>query len=308
MEIDPDSSRQTGRRSESRSRDGGLARYTRTLQSISPALRMLSYRHAFHAGNPADVFKHAVLLALVRAMQEKPRGIQFVDTHAGAALYALDSTMAQKNREHEAGIGRWWAVASPDPVMAEYLDLIRSCNPGGALRQYPGSPMILRQLLRPNDHLVLCELHPAEQALLRQRFAADRQVSLRCGNGYIEMPKVLPPPGGRGLVLIDPPWELKTELDELYAALAAAVKRYAHGVYALWYPLIEGRELQLERLPQGLGLDGEAWLDLRLEFPPEQRLGRMFGCGMALINCPYRARRKLIDWLAAFTRPASVES
>lgn len=262
---------------------------------------MLSYRHAFHAGNPADVFKHAVLVNLVRAMQEKPRGIQFLDTHAGTALYGLDSAMAQKNREYAVGIGRWWSETTDDPVMVDYLDLVGSFNPGGELRQYPGSPMLLRQLLRRNDRLVLCELHPAEQAALKQRFAGDRQVSLRCGSGYVEMVKILPPPGRRGLVLIDPPWELKTELDDLYLALEAALKRYAHGVYALWYPLIEGRELNLERLPQGLRLDGEAWLDLRTEFPPEQRLGRMFGCGMALINCPYRARQSLIDWHAGFS-------
>lgn len=262
---------------------------------------MLSYRHAFHAGNPADVFKHAVLVTLVRAMQEKPRGIQFVDTHAGTALYDLDHAMALKNREHEAGIGRWWSAPRSGPVMSDYLDLVRAFNPSGELRHYPGSPMLLRRLLRPNDRLVSCELHPSEQAALQQRFAGDRQVSLRCGNGYVEMLKVLPPPGGRGLVLIDPPWELKTELDDLYTALEAALKRYAHGVYALWYPLIEGRHLDLGRLPRGLQLDDEAWLDLRLEFPLEQRLGRMFGCGMALINCPYRARQTLIDWQAGFT-------
>lgn len=261
---------------------------------------MLSYRHGFHAGNPADVFKHAVLIALVRAMQEKPRGIQFVDTHAGPALYDLASPMAQKNREHEAGIGRWWTAPAPDPLMADYLEQVRSFNADGELRCYPGSPMILRHLLRPNDRLVLCELHPTEQAALQARFAGDGQITIRCGNGYVELAKVLPPPGGRGLVLIDPPWELKTELDDLGAALQAALKRYAHGVYALWYPLIEGRELALERLPQKLKLDDEAWLDLRLEFQPQQRLGRMYGCGMALINCPFRVRQILLDWHAGF--------
>ncbi len=262
---------------------------------------MLSYRHAFHAGNPADVFKHAVLIALVRALQQKPRGIQFVDTHAGTALYDLGSDMAQKNREHAAGIGRWWSVHNAEPVMADYLDRVRHCNPDQKLRHYPGSPMIVRQLLRPNDRLVLCELHPAEQAALQQRFAGDRQVSIRSENGYAEMIRVLPPPGGRGLILIDPPWELKSEAEDLGAALQAALKRYAHGVYAVWYPLIEDRGLPLERLPQDLKLHPEAWLDLRLTFLPEQRLGRMYGCGMALINCPYRLRQTLIDWHSGFS-------
>jgi 23S rRNA (adenine2030-N6)-methyltransferase len=262
---------------------------------------MLSYRHGFHAGNPADVFKHAVLVALVRALQEKPRGIQFVDTHAGAALYNLDSAMAQKNREHAVGIGRWWSGAAGDPVVADYLEQVRAFNPDGALRRYPGSPMLLRQLLRPNDRLVLCELHPSEQCALQARFADDPQVSVRCGDGYASLAKVLPPPGGRGLVLIDPPWETRSEFTELANALATALRRCGHGVIALWYPLLEGRACAVPQLPARLGLDPDAWLDLRLSFRPEQRLGAMLGCGMALINCPYRVREHLLDWHSTFT-------
>jgi 23S rRNA (adenine2030-N6)-methyltransferase len=262
---------------------------------------VLSYRHAYHAGNPADVFKHAILLALIKALQEKPRGIQFVDTHAGPALYDLCHPMAQKNREHEAGIGRWWSASTFDPLIWPYLDLIREFNPSGQLDRYPGSPMILRHLLRRNDRLVLCELHPAEQEALRARFGGDRQVTVRCGSGYEEMIRVLPPQGGRGLVLVDPPWELKTELMDLEASLRRALVRFPHGVYALWYPLLEGRDWPVERLPKQLDLSNEQWLDLRLDFPPQQRLGRMFGCGMALINCPYRLRQTLVDWHRQFT-------
>ncbi|MEE4296441.1 MAG: 23S rRNA (adenine(2030)-N(6))-methyltransferase RlmJ [Wenzhouxiangella sp.] len=262
---------------------------------------MLSYRHAFHAGNPADVFKHAILLALVRALQEKPHGIQFVDTHAGPAHYDLCSAMAQKNREHEVGIGRWWSTSTADPLLAPYLDLIRAFNPNGQLSHYPGSPMILRRLLRPNDRLVLCELHPAEQDALKARFADDRQVSVRCGSGYDELVRVLPPQGGRGLVLVDPPWELKTESRDLENSLRRALARFAHGVYALWYPQIEGRDSALERLPKHLGLGNEQWLDLRLDFAPQQRLGRMYGCGMAVINCPFRLRQRLVDWHRQFS-------
>lgn len=265
---------------------------------------MLSYRHGFHAGNPADVFKHAVLIALIRALQEKPRAIQFVDTHAGPALYDLADPVAQKNREYASGIGRWWPLRDLDPLMQAYLELVRSFNPAGALERYPGSPMIFRRLLRPNDKLVLCELHPAEQKALKMRFDGDPQVRLRLGNGYEQIGKVLPPPGGRGLVLIDPPWELKTERDDLTASLERAVRLFAHGVYLVWYPMIEGREISLAELPDRLGLSPERWLDLRLEFAPEQRLGRMYGCGLALINCPYRVRQTLLDWHRDFSAPA----
>lgn len=254
---------------------------------------MLSYRHGFHAGNPADVFKHAVLLALVRAMQEKPNGIVFVDTHAGAALYDLDSDIAHKTAEFRAGIETLWGRTDLDGPWQDYLEQVRAVNPDSRLRHYPGSPAILRRLLRKNDRLFLCELHPTEQRVLAGRFAADRQVELIAGDGYQALEKILPPPGGRGLVLIDPSFELKTELETMTRALKTALKRFAHGIYLIWYPLIEGRETAPDALPAALGLETEQWLDLRVEFGPEQRLGRMTGCGMALINCPWRARQTL---------------
>jgi len=256
--------------------------------------RMLSYRHAFHAGNPADVFKHAVLLVLLRAMQHKSKGIRFIDTHAGPALYALDSEFAQKNREHERGIACLWGHTQNSPELSDYLDQVRSHNRDGQLMNYPGSPLLLRGLLRPQDELFLCELHPTEQRALTERFATDRQVAVDCGDGYAALAKHLPPPSGRSLVLIDPPFELKTELDDMARALKRALGRHGHGVYAIWYPLIEGRECTPDALPGRLQLEGERWLDLRIEFAAEQRLGRMHGCGMAIINCPFRARAGLL--------------
>ncbi|MCC5865721.1 MAG: 23S rRNA (adenine(2030)-N(6))-methyltransferase RlmJ [Wenzhouxiangella sp.] len=257
---------------------------------------MLSYRHGYHAGNPADVFKHSVLVALVRAMQAKPRGILFIDTHAGAGGYQLDSEIALKTAEFRAGIGALWHASDLDPIRADYLDQVRSCNPDGQLRHYPGSPELVRNLLRREDRLVLCDLHPAEQATLRERFGKDRQVRVISGDGYAALRGLLPPPGGRGLVLIDPSWELKDEAARLEAAMQQALRRFAHGVYAIWYPLIEGRDIDLQALPQRLGLGPEQWLDLCIRFPQEQRLGRMFASGMAIINCPYRLRQTLVDW------------
>jgi 23S rRNA (adenine2030-N6)-methyltransferase len=254
---------------------------------------MLSYRHGFHAGNPADVFKHTVLVALVRAMQEKPRGIQFVDTHAGAAMYDLASEIALKTAEFRAGIVPLWMNNDPAGPWRDYLDQVHAFNPDGQLRHYPGSPMLLRSMLRDVDRLILCELHPTEQEALEQRFGKDRQVRLIQGDGYRALESVLPPPKGRGLVLIDPSYEVKTELDIMATALKNALRRYAHGVYAIWYPMIEGRDTTLDAMPTELGLHGEQWLDLRVELTPAQRLGRMTGCGMAVINCPWRARAVL---------------
>ncbi|MBL38859.1 MAG: 23S rRNA (adenine(2030)-N(6))-methyltransferase RlmJ [Xanthomonadales bacterium] len=256
---------------------------------------MLSYRHGFHAGNPADVFKHTVLVALVQAMQHKDKGIRFIDTHAGPALYDLESEAALKNREFERGIGRLWAESPASGPRAEYQALVAAHNPDAALRFYPGSPLLLRSLLRPQDDLVLCELHPTEQKALAGRFGRDRQVSLHADDGYEALDRFLPPPTGRGLVLIDPSFEIRTEIADLTAALQQALGRFGHGVYAIWYPVIDGRDTTPDRMPAVLGLHGEQWLDLRVEFPADQRLGRMSGCGMAIVNCPFRARQVLTE-------------
>lgn len=252
---------------------------------------MLSYRHGFHAGNPADVFKHAVLLAVVDAMQRKPKGISFLDTHAGPALYDLEHDFARKNLEFERGIGAVWA--DPPPALASYVDAVRRHNPDGTLRRYPGSSQLLRDRLRPVDRLTLCELHPTEQKALAARFGRDRAVDVHAGDGYAALAGLRPPETGRGLVLIDPPFELRTELDDLAAALDAALRRFGHGVYAIWYPVIDGRSTTPDALPDRLGLEPDSWLDLRVRFPPDQRLGRMSGCGMALVNPPWSARETL---------------
>ncbi|NKI34893.1 23S rRNA (adenine(2030)-N(6))-methyltransferase RlmJ [Wenzhouxiangella sp. XN79A] len=252
---------------------------------------MLSYRHGFHAGNPADVFKHAVLLALVEAMQRKPKGIRFVDTHAGPADYDLGHEFATKNREFERGIGAIWR--DPPAALADYVDAVRRHNPEERLARYPGSPELLRDRLRGQDELVLCELHPTEQRALNERFTRDRHVSIVTGDGYATLASLPAPKTGRGLTLIDPPFELKSELDDLADALSAALRQFGHGVYAIWYPVIEGKATTPDALPDILGLDDESWLDLRIRFTEAERLGRMTGCGMAIVNPPWSARDAL---------------
>ncbi|MFP4208846.1 MAG: 23S rRNA (adenine(2030)-N(6))-methyltransferase RlmJ [Wenzhouxiangella sp.] len=255
---------------------------------------MLSYRHAFHAGNPADVFKHAVLIALVRAMQGKNKGIRFIDTHGGAAMYDLSMDFAQKNREFERGIGAWWNAEEVPAPLSDYLAAVRRHNPDGVLRHYPGSPRLLADLMRAQDELVICELHSTEQRALIEHFKDPHKVWIHPGDGYAALARWLPPPTGRALVLIDPPYERRSELTDLAKAMEGALKRCAHAVFAIWYPVIEGRETTPDGIPGALGLDGERWLDLRITLTDRQRMGRMTGCGMAIVNCPYRARAELL--------------
>ncbi|GAB4171651.1 MAG: 23S rRNA (adenine(2030)-N(6))-methyltransferase RlmJ [Wenzhouxiangellaceae bacterium] len=254
---------------------------------------MLSYRHGFHAGNPADVFKHSVLLSLIDAMQSKDKGIRFIDTHAGAARYDLTDPLARKNNEHLQGVARLWEAGALPAPFARYRDAVAMHNPDGRLRWYPGSPTLFLDRLRAQDELVLCELHPAEQAVLTSRFGGQPRVHIHCGDGYRALRRWLPPPTGRALVLIDPPYEGSDELDRMLAALRQALKRCAHCVYAIWYPVIEGKHTRPHAFAQALDLSAEAWLDVAVTFAPGQRLGRMLGCGMALINCPWRARSGL---------------
>jgi len=206
---------------------------------------MLSYRHAFHAGNFADVFKHVLLVQLVRALRGKDKPFCLLDTHAGAARYDLGSAPARKNREFADqnrefadGIGRLWRQPGLSSELGDYLDRVRALNPDGELRWYPGSPRIARDLLRPNDRLILAELHPTEFPLLKAEFRNDRQVAAHHTDGYAALNAFLPPPERRGLVLLDPPYELKDEFERLAEAVRRIHRRWATGIAAVWYPIL----------------------------------------------------------------------
>ena len=249
---------------------------------------MFGYRHAFHAGNFADVFKHALLVQLVLALRHKDRPFCVIDTHAGAGRYDLESESALKNREFDGGIGRLWN-AEGAPLGAElnaYLDLVHTMNPGGTLRWYPGSPRLVRALLRPGDGLILCERHPADHAVLRAEFAGDRQVAVHFRDGYEAPRALMPPPQRRGLVLMDPSFEMPGEFARLSAALTTIQQRWAGAVVAIWYPII-AREPSLEFLGHLGELGIPAILCAELGVAPYRGLRGMHGCGMVIINPPW---------------------
>ena len=168
----------------------------------------MNYRHVYHAGNFADVFKHVVLLTLLRHLHKKPQPFCYLDTHAGSGRYLLSSPEAQRTLEYSQGIGRLYAAADLPPLLADYVERVRgadAANSADALLVYPGSPLIAQTMLRPQDRAVLMELHPADAASLKALFRGNRQVAVHAGNGYHGLKAFLPPPERRGLVLIDPP-------------------------------------------------------------------------------------------------------
>jgi 23S rRNA (adenine2030-N6)-methyltransferase len=249
---------------------------------------MLSYRHGFHAGNHADVLKHTVLVQLLRYLTQKEKPLWFIDTHAGAAAYALDQGYAAKNAEHESGIARLWARDDLPQALGEYVAQVRALNPDGVLRRYPGSPQLALQLLRRNDRLRMFELHGTESQLLQQYFRGDApRAMVQAGDGFAGLQAVLPPPSRRALVLVDPSYEDKGDYRRVLAALRDAQKRFRAGVYALWYPQVQRRESR--QLPGQLKqLQEKDWLHVTLTVkkPAADGFG-LHGSGLFILNPPW---------------------
>lgn len=253
---------------------------------------MLSYRHGFHAGNFADVFKHVLLVCLLDALRAKDKPFRVLDTHAGAGRYDLHAAPAQKNCEFANGIGRLWDQTGLSSALDRYLTQVRALNREGSLRWYPGSPRIARDLLRPDDRLVAIERHPAEYPLLAAEFSSDRQVTVQQGDGYAALASFLPPPERRGLVLLDPAYEVKGEFDRLLTAVRVIHRRWATGIIAIWYPILtRSPSLRFQQLLQQMGIPGLLCAELGLyayDGPPGLQ-----GCGMLIYNPPWRLAEDL---------------
>jgi 23S rRNA (adenine2030-N6)-methyltransferase len=263
---------------------------------------MLSYRHAFHAGNHADVLKHCILVQLLRYLNQKDKPYWFVDTHAGAGRYLLDSEHATKNAEFEGGIGRLWSRDDLPPLLADYVAQVRGMNSDGRLRHYPGSPWLAYELMRADDRLRLFELHSTDVRLLEKAFAkAGSRVAIRQADGFLEIKSVLPPPPRRGLVLIDPAYEDKRDYLRVVATLKEALSRFATGTFAVWYPQLQRGDAR--ELPEKLRKLAPKWLDARLavQTPSPDGFG-MHGSGMFIVNPPWTLAAELgvvLPFLAA---------
>jgi len=261
---------------------------------------MLSYRHLFHAGNFADVFKHALLSRLLIALGAKGKPYCYLDTHAGTGRYDLSHEWAWKNREFENGIGRLWERADIPAALAPYMDLVRAENPKGRLRHYPGSPLIAIRLRRPGDRVVLTELNKDDFAELQAVVARERHVAAHCMDGYQALKAFLPPPEKRGLVLLDSSFDRAREFPRIVRALKEAHQRWATGVYAIWYPLMEPAAMRdFAGAVERSGIRKVLRLELRVK--KQQPDTPMPGCGLLVVNPPWKfdvEARPLLDWLA----------
>ncbi|HMM44347.1 MAG TPA: 23S rRNA (adenine(2030)-N(6))-methyltransferase RlmJ [Candidatus Macondimonas sp.] len=258
---------------------------------------MRSYRHRFHAGNAADVFKHWILMLLLEHMAQKEKPFRYIDTHAGAGGYDLHSDAAA---EWRGGIGRLWARPHLPPSLERLRDHVAQFNPVGRLEIYPGSPLWAQRLCRSQDEIRLFEWHPTDFGVLSADTALGRDERVRCfeADGFAGLKALLPPPSRRALVMIDPPYERQDEYERVVKGLEMALARFASGVYALWYP--ELASAPARRLPDRLERLAARWLraDLHFDRPRPDGLG-MTGCGMFVINPPWTLAAELEATLPA---------
>jgi 23S rRNA (adenine2030-N6)-methyltransferase len=266
---------------------------------------VLAYRHAFHAGNHADVLKHIVLVAALSHLNEKAKGWRCVDTHAGSGGYSLEGGYATKHREFEHGIVRLAQRKDQPPAAAAYTELVRRFNGGDVLRQYPGSPAFARLLMRPQDQLRLFELHPTDYKILASFVGSDPGVEVRMADGFAGLKSVLPPPTRRGLTLIDPPYEVKTDYARALAALREALTRFPEGIVMVWLPQVQ--LVEAAQLPQRLkaaaeGLARKGWLHAHLTVAKADPRGfGLMGSSVFVANPPHTlqgALQPLLPWLA----------
>jgi 23S rRNA (adenine2030-N6)-methyltransferase len=267
-----------------------------------PAPAMLSYRHAFHAGNHADVLKHAVLLEVLSYYNAKDKPWSYIDTHAGAGCYALAADHAQYTGEFREGIARLWGRSDLPALLQTYVAAVREFNPDGELTVYPGSPAVAMTRLRPFDRMRLFELHPTDEPVLADFFREEKaRVKIERADGFAALAGLLPPPSRRAVVLMDPPYEVKTDYRRVTEVVGSALRRFATGTYLIWYPLLARPEAR--QLPERLGrLGAESWLraELAISRPPREGFG-MYGSGLFVINPPWNLPQLLkpaLAWLA----------
>ena len=267
----------------------------------------MNYRHAFHAGNFADVHKHAVLTRILMHLRQKPAAFRVIDTHAGAGRYDLSGPEASRSGEWRNGIERLWAGKFQEPLqslLVPYLDAVAALNPGGTLRIYPGSPLVAESLLRAQDRLIACECEPQAAAALVAALRRDRRAKVVVIDGWTALGAYVPPKERRGVVLIDPPFEEAADFDRLSAALSQARRKWPTGIYMLWYPIKErdAPDALARRLRR---LSVPSLLRCEVMLGPPSGQGPLAGSGLIVANPPFTLEPDLRALLPALSRTLS---
>lgn len=264
----------------------------------------MNYSHAFHAGNFADVMKHIVLTRLVEYLKKKDAAFRVIDTHAGIGRYDLSGEIAKRSPEWEDGVGRLLKTPLPQKAQAlaePYLNVIRELNPDGGVETYPGSPLLVRKLFRPQDRLSALELHPEYAKRLGALFEGDVQVRVIHLDGWLALNAHVPPKEKRGLVLVDPPFEEKGEFERMVDGLTKAHKKFATGLYALWYPLKDTRAVH--DFISALHATGiPKMLRAEISIRPASNPPRLHGSGLILVNPPFTLEGELRILLPALAQ------
>lgn len=266
---------------------------------------MLSYRHSYHAGNHADVLKHIVLSLCIESLKEKEKPFLYLDTHSGAGRYLLQSEHAEKTAEYLSGIARVWQQTEILELLTPYFSVLKYYNRSETLKYYPGSPLIAKQLLREQDKLSLTELHSSDYPLLRQEFSKDRRAKVLREDGFLQLKSKLPPESRRGIVLIDPSYEIKDDYQKIPIALLEGYKRFATGCYLLWYPVVNRKQTQT--MIDGIVNSGiKRILQIELAIRPDNNQKGMTASGMIVINPPWKLQeqmQQILPWLQDIIDP-----
>lgn len=254
---------------------------------------MLSYRHSFHAGNHADVLKHICQMLIIESLQQKEKGFYYLDTHAGTGRYRLSSEQAEKTGEFIDGIGRLWQRDDMPATVQRYVNYIKKVNSGAKqLHYYAGSCLLAAMMLRPQDRALFTELHPSDFPLLRNQFKANPQIKVKREDGFLQLKSTLPPQERRGLVLIDPPYELKQDYELVVSALQQGYKRFATGIYAIWYPVVFRQQIkQLIKRLEHSGIRKILQIELGVKQDNAQR--GMTASGMIVVNPPWQLEQQM---------------
>lgn len=260
---------------------------------------MLSYRHSYHAGNHADVLKHIVLTLCINALKEKEKPFLYLDTHSGVGRYLLKSEHSEKTGEYLSGINLLWQQPNIPELLNTYLSVIKRYNPFSELKYYPGSPLIAKQLLRQQDKLNLTELHPTDYPLLRQEFSKDKRAKVLREDGFAQLKSKLPHQFRRGIILIDPSYEIKDDYQIIPKALFEAYKRFATGVYLIWYPVVSRTQTQ-KMIDSIIKLGIRRISQFELAIKPDNNQKGMTASGMLVINPPWKLHAQMqtiLPWL-----------